>query len=129
MSHVRKLIVALFLLSFTVEAQAAHTSVLTWTASTDTGSTYNIYRAAGTIGSGDVVTCPAAPTIPNTGTTWTEITTGVTSTTYTDTTVTVGSAECYVATSVLNGLEGQPSNIASDIIFPAPPTGLTAIGH
>ena len=109
---------------------AGHSVVLTWSASTDPGAAYNVYRAAGTIGGGNSVTCPAAPVIPlPVGSAWTQITTGVTATTYTDTAVSAGSAYCYAATSTLSGLESGPSNVASALVFPAPPSGLTAAAH
>jgi len=90
----------------------AHSVNLSWTASPDAGVSYNIYRLAGA--------CPA------TGTTgFSKITgTPVAATTYTDSIVTPGTY-CYYATSVFNGAESVPSNVAPAVILPAAPSGLS----
>lgn len=122
---------AVLLLLAVSPAFAAHSVKLTWVASTDAqpGLTYNLYKAAGTIGAGNSVSCPATGTPAMTG--WSSVTTGIQNgtLTYTDTTVTVGSADCYYATSTLNGLESVPSNTASAVILPAAPTSLIAIAQ
>jgi hypothetical protein len=82
--------------------------LLTWTASTDAGAAYNIYRLTGL--------CPTSGT-----TGFTNIGTAITATTYTDTTVGVG-PYCYYATATLNGEESTPSNLVSANVLPAPPT-------
>src|ERR1700682_5201994 len=93
----------------------AHSVSLSWTASTDNVAGYNIYRLAG-----------ACPTSGSTG--FTKITAAiVTGTTYTDSSITPG-AYCYYATSTLNGAESAPSNFASAVILPAPPTALSTTG-
>ena len=93
----------------------AHSVSLSWTASTDSVAGYNIYRLAGA--------CPASG---STG--FTKITAAiVTGTTYTDSSITPG-AYCYYATSTVNGAESAPSNFASAVILPAPPTALSTTG-
>ena len=90
----------------------SHSVSLTWTASTDSGVSYNVYRLSG-----------ACPTSGTAG--FSKITTAtITATAYTDTTATPGDY-CYYATSVLNGAESIPSNMASAVILPAPPTSLS----
>jgi|ERR1700674_2555284 hypothetical protein len=97
-----------------VHAQA-HSASLTWTASTDSGVSYNIYRLSGA--------CPSAAT-----TGFAKITAApLTATTYTDSTVAPGTY-CYYATAVLNGAESIPSNLASAVILPAAPTALSVAG-
>jgi hypothetical protein len=93
----------------------AHSVSLTWTASTDSVAGYYVYRAAG-----------ACPTSGTSG--FTKITaTAVTGTAYTDSTVAAG-AYCYYATSIFNGVESVPSNLASAVILPAAPTALSVTG-
>lgn len=90
----------------------AHSISLSWTASTDAGATYNVYRLAGA--------CPATGTAG-----FTKLTAApVTGTAYSDGTVTPGTY-CYYATSELSGAESIPSNLVSVVILPAPPTSLT----
>jgi hypothetical protein len=91
----------------------AHSVSLTWTASTDAGASYNIYRLTGA--------CPSAGT-----TGFTKITaTPVAATSYSDTTVAPGTY-CYYATAVLGGAESVPSNLASAVILPGAPTAVSA---
>ena len=87
----------------------SHQAQLSWTAPSDaTGSsTYNIYRAT--------ASCPASGI---SGPTWTKIGTGITTTTYTDSTVAVGTTYCYYGTQVLNGAESVPSNTAGGSVGP-----------
>lgn len=114
-----------------VDASAAHTVALRWTASVDAQAsmTQNIYRANATAVS--PISCPAAGTPSMAG--WVQLTSGLANgvVTYTDASAQVvpGAAFCYYATSVLNGLESVPSNIASVAIPPAPPTGLSAAAN
>jgi fibronectin type 3 domain-containing protein len=101
----------LILLGTPARAQA-HAVSLTWTASTDGGVSYNIYRFSGA--------CPSSGTSG-----FSKITgTPVSGTAYTDSTVAAGTY-CYYATSVLNGAESAPSNLASAVILPASPTALS----
>jgi cellulose 1,4-beta-cellobiosidase len=98
-----------------VAAQSAHSVSLAWTASTDAGVSYNVYRLTGacpTTGSAGFAKITAAP---------------VAATAYTDTGMAPG-AYCYYATSVLNGAESAPSNLAAAVILPAPPTSLATTG-
>ncbi len=97
-------------LSVSVFSQTStHNVTLAWTASTDAGASYNVYRAAAT--GGPYTKINSLP---------------VSGTTYVDTTVAVGTAYYYVARSVLNGVESINSNEASATVLPAPPTGCTA---
>lgn len=106
--------VNLVLLCAPVYAQA-HAVSLTWTASTDGGVSYNIYRLSGA--------CPSSGTSG-----FSKITgTPVSGTAYTDSNVAAGTY-CYYATSVLNGAESAPSNLASAVILPAAPTALSIAG-
>jgi len=92
-----------------------HSASLTWTASTDSGVSYNVYRLSGACpssGTNGFAKINAAP---------------VTATTYADNTVAPGTY-CYYATAVLNGAESIPSNLASAVILPAPPTALSITG-
>jgi hypothetical protein len=106
--------VILTLLCAAARAQA-HSVSLTWTASADGGVSYNVYRFSGAC--------------PSTGTSgFSKITLSpATATTYTDSTAAPGTY-CYYATSVLNGAESAPSNLASAVILPAAPTSLSIAG-
>jgi hypothetical protein len=96
-------------------AAQSHSVSLKWTASTDSGVSYNVYRLA--------AACPASGSAG-----FSKITAApLTATAYTDTTVGPG-AYCYYATSVLNGAESVPSNLASAVILPAAPTSLSVSG-
>jgi hypothetical protein len=103
---------AILILFCSGDAQA-HTVSLTWTASTDGGASYNVYRLSG-----------ACPTAGTSG--FSKLTaTPVTATSYTDSTVTPGTY-CYYATAVLGGAESVPSNLASAVILPGAPTAVSA---
>jgi len=110
----RKLICGVLALALTflvpVRAFAAgHQAVLNWTASTDAvpSSTYSVFRMAGA--------CPAAP-----NTSFTLLASGVTGTTYTDTTITVGTW-CYYVEQVQNGTNSAPSDLAGGTAAPFAP--------
>jgi hypothetical protein len=106
---------AILVLFCTATHAQAHSVSLSWTASTDSGVSYNVYRLS--------AACPATGTAG-----FTKITaTTVIATTYTDGTVAPGTY-CYYATSVLNGSESVPSNLASAVILPAAPTALSVTG-
>jgi len=83
-------------------AKAQHNVSLTWMASPDAGSnpslTYNVYRSPG---------CTGASSKRNL--------TPVLTTTYLDASVPPGSY-CYRVTSVLDGIEGSPSNQVAVVI-------------
>ena len=87
----------------------AHSTTLNWSAPSDATSstTYSIYRMSGA--------CPAAP-----GTAFTLLTSGVTGTTYTDNTITVGTW-CYYVEQVQNGTNSAPSNMAGGTAAPNAP--------
>ncbi len=106
--------VGLMLLGAQAHAQS-HAVSLKWNASVDVASNYNVYRLSGA--------CPASGT-----TGFTKITaTAVTGTAYSDTAVAAGTY-CYYVTSVLNGAESVPSNLAVAVILPAAPTSLSIAG-
>ena len=87
----------------------AHQVVLTWTDTVNpTGTTYNVYRQAG---SG-----------PNT-----KIATGIAAKTYTDTdpALNIG-AYTYGVTAVNSSIESSADTVTTNVP-PAPPTGLTAV--
>jgi hypothetical protein len=105
------LFVALSLCCVQARAQA-HSVSLSWTISIDSAASYNIYRLSGA--------CPASGASG-----FTKITaTPITGTAYTDNTVAAGTY-CHYATSVLNGAESVPSNLASAVILPGAPTALS----
>jgi len=95
-----------------------HSVVLTWTNSVDAAAnpsiTYAVYRLNGA--------CPAVAPTAVSGSGFTQInTTGITTTTYTDSTVTPGTY-CYFGTAFLNSTQSIPSNDAQAIIQPKPMT-------
>jgi hypothetical protein len=105
---------AIILISAPVHAQA-HSVSLKWNPSTDDGVSYNVYRLSGA--------CPSSGTSG-----FSKITgTPLAGTTYTDSTVAAGTY-CYYATSVLNGAESAPSNLAAAVILPAAPAALSVTG-
>lgn len=90
---------------------------LTWTASPTSGATYNIYRTT------------TSGTCPTTVSGYTSIISGVTGTSYSDTTATSVAVYCYVVTASGGGLQSAPSNSAAVAVLPQPPTGLSATSH
>lgn len=98
--------------------QGTHEVVLTYTASSDAAAnptlSYKVYKA--------LATCASNPNF----TFLVAVAAGVL--TDTDTAVSVGQTIAYTVTSVLNGVEGVPSNCAQAVIPPAPPSGLNAKG-
>ena len=92
-------------LNLTATATGANTITVSWSA-TPTAVTYNVFRADGA--------CPQ--------TNFTQIATGVTTTTFDDTNVVAGLTYAYVVTAVdSNGLESGFSN-CDDAMATAPPT-------
>lgn len=108
----RNLLTAVAVLLFGGMAFGQHSGVLTWTASTDSGVTYNIYRAA--------AACSTTPTL-------TKIASSVAATTYTDSAVTVGTTYCWGVTASLNGQESAMSNTAGGVIPVAGATVLVVV--
>jgi hypothetical protein len=92
-----------------------HSDVLTWTASTTTGVTYNVYRAPGTCSTSSI---------------FASLATGVSPVTYTDASPLVG-VQCYYVTAAVNGVESVPSNKISvtSLVLPQPPTGLAGTAN
>jgi cellulose 1,4-beta-cellobiosidase len=93
-------------------ASAGHSVVLTWTASTDTVSGYNVYRS--TV-SGAYNGAPLNGGTP------------VTATTYTDSSVTPGTYFYVVRSVIVSGstqTESVNSNEAKAVLLPGPPTSL-----
>jgi hypothetical protein len=123
------LTLALGLVGFapSASAQTAHSVTLAWTASSDAAAnpslTYNVYRLNGA--------CPATAPTAISGSGFTKLnTSGLTTTTYKDTTVAPG-VYCYFASAFLNTAESVPSNDAQGTILPAAPTslGITAVAE
>jgi hypothetical protein len=110
-------LVPLFAALLAVPARAqSHSVALSWTAPTDPGVNYNVYRLAGS--------CPASGTAGA----FVKINTApVTSTSYTDSTVALGTS-CYYVTATLNGAESVPSNTVSGVVLPGAPTLLKITG-
>jgi hypothetical protein len=107
------------LLVLAAPARAQHSASLTWTASPDAATNpklgYNVYRLAGA--------CPASGTAG-----FTKLnTTPLTTTTFSDTSVTLGTF-CYYVTATLNGAESVPSNTASAVVLPGAASLLTITG-
>lgn len=110
----------LFAAASPAAAQSGHSVTLAWTASADAAAnptlTYNVYRLNGS--------CPAvAPTAVSTSGFTKMNTAALLTTGYTDATVSVGTY-CYFATAFLTATESIPSNDASGMILPKPPTSL-----
>ena len=87
----------------------AHSVSLSWVASTDPVSGYNVYRGA-TAGAETTLLTP----------------TPITGTTFVDSAPLLGE-DFYVAKSVLNGVQSVASNEVSTVILPAPPTALVVV--
>lgn len=87
----------------------SHNVNLSWTASADASSGYNVYR--GTAAGQETTLLTATP---------------ITATTYDDTTETAG-IWFYAVKSVVNGVESGPSNEVSVSLRPAAPTALVVV--
>ena len=114
MKHISAIIALCLALMFVAApARAQHSASLSWTASPDAAANpslgYNIYRLSGA--------CPTSGTAGFTKLNATPIST----TTYTDASVGLGSF-CYYVTATLNGAESVPSNTASAVVLPGAPT-------
>src|SRR5271170_2711188 len=102
----KKILIFLSLSSF---AFAQHSATLTWTASTDTGGTVNVYRA--------LTACTGTPS-------FVKLQSGVAAAgPYVDSTLGAG-LFCYYVTAVVGGVESLPSNQVGLTIVPAAPTSL-----
>jgi hypothetical protein len=84
----------------------AHSVSLSWAASTDPVSGYNVYRGAAA-GAETTLLTP----------------TPITALVFTDSSPVLGE-DFYVVKSVLNGVDSVASNEVSTVILPAPPTNL-----
>lgn len=109
--HMRKLILMVLLLSLAslgarANTPGKHTVVLTWTASTSTGVTYNLYRGT------SAGVCSGTPT---------PIATGISGTTYTDSTVALGTTYFYNVSAVGTGGESACDGEVA-VQIPSPPT-------
>jgi hypothetical protein len=96
-------------LAFAAAALAqTHSATLTWTnaAGNPTGTTVSIFRLTGS--------CPATEPTSTTG--FTSIVTGLTGTTYVDTTVVAATTYCYVAVSVSGSSSSAPSLDAQGVV-------------
>jgi hypothetical protein len=97
--------------------QTSHSVVLDWTPAVQSGTiTFNVYRVTGA--------CPSSFTLTG----LTPLVGGLSASTYTDTTVSVGQY-CYAVTAVSGTLESGPSPDALAAVTPFPPTGLTVVVH
>jgi hypothetical protein len=85
----------LFFSFFATPALAQHTVALSWTASTTSGVTYNVYRQQACSGNFAQIN-----------------TSSVTVTTYVDSAVAPGETYCYQVTALLSGVESTASNPA-----------------
>jgi fibronectin type 3 domain-containing protein len=94
-------------LIFAIQACAQHKATLSWTASTDPGVSYNVYRSTAS----GVYTTPVN-------------TTPVSATSFIDTTVVVGTKYFYVVRATLGGVESVNSNEVSATIPLLAPGGL-----
>ena len=108
------LLVVVFILASAIFAEAQHSVDLAWTASVDTGVTYNIYRAPMRC----ALTNPASFAQVNPA--------PITALTYTDPIATPGTYS-YEATAVLGGLQSIPSNKVRVDVLVGRPTSLTVI--
>lgn len=105
----KKLLCALILacmLATQLAAQITHSVALSWTASTTSGATYNVYRLTGA--------CPAALSLAA----FTKLTsTPITALSYTDSAVTAGTTYCYAVTALVGQQESQ-ANGALQVYIP-----------
>jgi hypothetical protein len=103
---------AVFILLCAADHAQAHSVTLSWTGSADPSVSYNVYRLSGA--------CPSTGTAG-----FSKINaTPVAATTYIDSPSAPGTY-CYYATSVFNGAESVPSNLAPAVILPAPPRAMS----
>ena len=113
----KKAMLVLFLMITTLSlAQAAsHSAAVSWTASVDasTSLTYTISRGTGA----------CTPTVPS----LTVLKSGVTATSYSDTTVVPGSY-CYSITAVMNGMSSAPLQ-GTGLIPVGAPTTIVIVGN
>lgn len=99
----------LLMLVLPARAQAAHSAVLSWGASSDAAAnpslSYNVYKLS--------AACPA------TGTTgFSKVnTTQISALTFTDSSLSIGPV-CFYVTAILNGAESVPSNTAGGTVGP-----------
>lgn len=120
MKKIISILSAVLFAAASMNAQAAHSVALSWSASSDSTSTtpgtVSVFRATGA--------CPASGI---SGLTFAKIATSISAAgPYTDTTVTVGTW-CYYVAADIGGAESGPSNTFQAPIIPAAPTALTAI--
>lgn len=95
-------------LLFSLVLAAKHTATLNWNASTDSGTTVNVYRStAGCSGSFQRIASGIKAGGP-----------------YTDSNLTAGVTYSYYVTAVVNKLESRPSNCVSTPITPASPSAV-----
>ena len=108
----KHIIILLFLAVAALAQSSTHSATLTWADTTNpAGTTYNVYRAAGS--------CSASMTFAS-------IASGVTVKTYVDTTVQPG-AYCYYVKASFGGAESVPSKQAGAAIPTDAPSGLSIV--
>lgn len=106
-----KLFCLLILTALSLIAQTlTHSVTLTWVnpAQNPTGTTTSLYRLTGT--------CPASPPVTSPPSGFTQLTTGLTTSTYTDSSVAGGTTYCYVAVAVSGSSLSAPSNTATGAV-------------
>ena len=106
----RKVIVAVVLLSLSAFAQTQHKVVLSWSASPTSGVTYNIYRSTATGACGT-----------------TKIVSNVSVLTYTDSSVANGANYFYAVSAQNSGGESACTNEVQ-VLIPVPPAAPTNLG-
>lgn len=105
-----------FLPALIVWAQGGHYNHVFWTPPADATSTttYSVFAATGA--------CPATGVPAGS----TQVTSGVTASSYDDHNVTVGQTKCYYVVAVTNGAHSVPSNTAPATTPASAPTGCGA---
>jgi len=113
-----KLIILFIISAFALAAQTRSVA-LAWvdTQNPATGTSYNVYKAPGV--------CPASGT-PTWGTAPLNAT-PLTTKTYTDTPIAIGTSACYAVTALFAGVESAKSIPVSVQVGPFQPTGLSAV--
>ena len=121
MKNMKKLVLLIIGVCLLTSARAqtfTATATLTWTDSINpSGTTYYVYRAAGT--------CPSPLVWPASTFSIISGTTPITGLSYSDTTPLIAQTYCYTITSVVGGISSGPSPTAQAVITPAAPGSLT----
>jgi len=110
----RRLLLALALATTLAAQPAPHSAIISWSTPADatTGTTYEVWRLN--------TACPGQAGAQTLG--WSQIATGLTATTYTDTNLAVGKTYCWMVTQRQNGVRSYPSNLIGLTLLPNSPT-------